>query len=254
MTHTETMKLVKRFPVLYQDFYSPMTHTCMCWGFSCGDGWKQILWNLSLAIEHELNYTWIQKQFFLFKKYLSKRWNGWIYKISPPRKTDLIGHLVARIVTLILGPDPDPRRLYRSRRWLLGGSIGKLQLGLKFFIWFPYTGFAVDQVKEKYGRLCFYCPSTEAIDKHIALATRLSTIICEQCGAEGEMCEDCCWLMVRCQKCRQPNENPLAAVQDKIGAVIAKTSKRPVRMRSKTQRKSNKAGKRRKKVVRRGSK
>jgi len=44
-------KLVKRFPKLYRGINKPMTETCMCWGFACGDGWFNILWMLSLALE-----------------------------------------------------------------------------------------------------------------------------------------------------------------------------------------------------------
>lgn len=63
-----TQRLVKRFPVLYQDYHSPMTQTCMCWGFDHGDGWFEIIWQLSLAIEEELGYSWLQKRWFLVKK------------------------------------------------------------------------------------------------------------------------------------------------------------------------------------------
>jgi len=36
-----TQKLVRRFPVLYQDYDSPMTQTCMCWDSIMGtDGLK----------------------------------------------------------------------------------------------------------------------------------------------------------------------------------------------------------------------
>lgn len=38
-----TQRLVERFPVLYQDYHSPMTQTCMCCGFDHGDGWFEIV-------------------------------------------------------------------------------------------------------------------------------------------------------------------------------------------------------------------
>ena len=55
-----TERLLKRFPVLYQDYYSSMTHSCMCWGFDHDDGWFEIIWQLSLALEEELNYSWAE--------------------------------------------------------------------------------------------------------------------------------------------------------------------------------------------------
>jgi hypothetical protein len=62
MNQELTLRLVKRFPVLYQDYRSPMTQTAMCWGFDHGDGWFEIIWQLSLAIEEELAYSWTKKR------------------------------------------------------------------------------------------------------------------------------------------------------------------------------------------------
>lgn len=56
-------KLLKRFKWLYRQYYLDKRHTCMCWGFSCGDGWFDILWMLSLAIEDEVNPNWFQKNY-----------------------------------------------------------------------------------------------------------------------------------------------------------------------------------------------
>lgn len=43
-------ELVKDFPVLYRDRNAPMQQTCMCWGFDVGDGWHNILRELSQGI------------------------------------------------------------------------------------------------------------------------------------------------------------------------------------------------------------
>ena len=43
-------KLVKAFPLLYGDRNAPMQSTAMCWGFP-GDGWFDIIWNLSSKLE-----------------------------------------------------------------------------------------------------------------------------------------------------------------------------------------------------------
>jgi hypothetical protein len=72
-----TLRLVKRFPVLYQDYRSPMTQTAMCWGFDHGDGWFEIIWQLSLAIEEELAYSWTRKRWLLFKKSFFRSWNAY---------------------------------------------------------------------------------------------------------------------------------------------------------------------------------
>lgn len=36
-------KLVKDFPLLFADRRASMQETCMCWGFSCGDGWYSLI-------------------------------------------------------------------------------------------------------------------------------------------------------------------------------------------------------------------
>lgn len=40
-------KLCEDFPELYRDRYADTRTTCMCWGFSCGDGWEPIIRKLS---------------------------------------------------------------------------------------------------------------------------------------------------------------------------------------------------------------
>lgn len=44
-------KLCKEFPLLYADRHKSMQETCMCWGFECGDGWFDIIYNLSKRLE-----------------------------------------------------------------------------------------------------------------------------------------------------------------------------------------------------------
>lgn len=48
-------KLFEAFPYLYREKDLPMTQTCMCWGIECGDGWFDLLWQLSLDIQAELD-------------------------------------------------------------------------------------------------------------------------------------------------------------------------------------------------------
>ena len=46
-------KLYERFPALYRQHSLDMRQTCMCWGFEHGDGWFDLIWMLSLALEDE---------------------------------------------------------------------------------------------------------------------------------------------------------------------------------------------------------
>ncbi len=46
-------RLYDRFPALYRQKDLPMSQTCMCWGMECDDGWFDLIWMLSLALEDE---------------------------------------------------------------------------------------------------------------------------------------------------------------------------------------------------------
>jgi hypothetical protein len=50
-------KLYDRFPALYRQKDLPMQQTCMCWGCEVDDGWFDLLWMLSLALEDEAKTT-----------------------------------------------------------------------------------------------------------------------------------------------------------------------------------------------------
>ena len=43
--------LVTNFPNLYKDYGGDMRETCMAWGFECGDGWFDLLKELSEQLE-----------------------------------------------------------------------------------------------------------------------------------------------------------------------------------------------------------
>jgi len=65
----------------------------------------------------------------------------------------------------------------------------------------------VQQVKEKYGTLCFYASFTEKMGIDIAEAEKKSETICEICGKPGKLNIDdnddvdaWYWLMVRCDE------------------------------------------------------
>ena len=208
-----TQRLVKRFPVLYQDYHSPMTQTCMCWGFDHGDGWFEIIWQLSLAIEEELGYSWLQKRWFLVKKGFFRRWNRVVYKLSPAqddkRKQEGSGTKEDPYRWVVVEKAPrdclarlawklfPPPRFDDYRSWR-----AKLQrLGFKAFVRWPHTGLAVVQVKEKFGTLRFYCGGTEAIAKYVRLAERLSSVTCEDCGKLGKA-NDSGWIRTQCDACR----------------------------------------------------
>ena len=50
MNKINSQYLLGRYPKLYQGYNLPMTETCMCWGFECGDGWFRLIDQLSADI------------------------------------------------------------------------------------------------------------------------------------------------------------------------------------------------------------
>lgn len=201
-----TLKLVKRFPVIYQDFYSPMSQTCMCWGFDHDDGWFEIIWQLSLAIEEELHYSRAREQWFLFKKNFNRVWNAAIYKISPVRRAEYkcVGSgKKDDPIRQVLVKDAEPtwdEQIIRALFGETGGKLGMKRLGLKRLIYWAHTGFHVDQVKEKFGTLRFYCGGNDQIYKYVRLAENLSGRACEICGKNGKCGQVGGWYTTRCKE------------------------------------------------------
>ncbi len=50
MDKEKTEKMLADFPILYRQYTWDMTRTCMCWGFSHGNGWESIIRDLSTSI------------------------------------------------------------------------------------------------------------------------------------------------------------------------------------------------------------
>jgi hypothetical protein len=49
-------QLCKNYPKMMVNRNLPMTETCMCWGFDCGDGWYNILNQLMGNIQHHIDW------------------------------------------------------------------------------------------------------------------------------------------------------------------------------------------------------
>ena len=51
MNANNSLALYEAFPRLYRGRAKPLTESLMAFGFECGNGWFQIIWDLSAAIE-----------------------------------------------------------------------------------------------------------------------------------------------------------------------------------------------------------
>jgi hypothetical protein len=71
MNKENSQYLVTNFPTLYQDYGGDMKITCMAWGFECGDGWFELLKELSEKIEsHEAVAAQVKEKFGGLRFYL----------------------------------------------------------------------------------------------------------------------------------------------------------------------------------------
>jgi len=48
--------LCSKYPKLFVERDLPMSQTCMCWGFSCGDGWFNIIDRLCANIQSHIDW------------------------------------------------------------------------------------------------------------------------------------------------------------------------------------------------------
>jgi len=47
--------LCAKYPLMFRDRNAPMTHTAMCWGFCCGDGWYHLIDTLCAHLYSDYN-------------------------------------------------------------------------------------------------------------------------------------------------------------------------------------------------------
>jgi len=50
-------QLCEKYPKIFANRHKPMTETCMCWGFECGDGWYNIIDRLCSLIQSHIDWT-----------------------------------------------------------------------------------------------------------------------------------------------------------------------------------------------------
>jgi hypothetical protein len=142
-------KLCEKYPLLFRDRNAPMTQTCMCWGFCCGDGWYNLIDMLCAHLTSKYNCA---KESYEFAKDCFENHGG----VLPWGSKNII-----------TGDEVEERRLKMEE------EAEKVP--------------TVVQVKEKFGTLRFYVD--RATDEHynyIHFAEAMSSRICEDCGMSDE--------------------------------------------------------------------
>lgn len=55
MSPKNDAKLVQQYPKIFADRFKDQRKTAMCWGFSCGDGWYEIIDALCVSIQNYID-------------------------------------------------------------------------------------------------------------------------------------------------------------------------------------------------------
>jgi hypothetical protein len=154
--------LCKTYPALFADRDKPMQVTAMCWGFSHGDGWFNIINNLCSNIQHHID--WKEKQ-----------------RLGAIKHNEIASQLKAGNSELFdKSMSSNLNQEYKNKRkqeliedplWIVPDAVPQV---------------TVDQVKEKFGTLRFYYSGgDDVIDGMVRMAEAMSAVTCEKCGNVG---------------------------------------------------------------------
>ena len=159
--------LCKVYPKMMVNRNAPMTETCMCWGFECGDGWFQILNQLMGNIQHHIDWRERQREV--------------VIKFNNLRQAGRSGNaeLFANLMAEQYGDKGFSEDFVKERaNEYMTTPLQPLPAEI------PQV--TLDQVKEKFGTLRFYYQGgDDVIDGMVRMAESMSGVTCEECGKPG---------------------------------------------------------------------
>ncbi len=79
-------QLCEKYPKIFRDRNAPMSETCMCWGFSHGDGWYNIINMLCANIQNHIDWSYKNHEWDL-------KWNA-----ENPDKARPVREIVSQVV------------------------------------------------------------------------------------------------------------------------------------------------------------
>lgn len=140
-------KLVEKYPLIFRDRYAPATQTAMCWGFSCGDGWYNIIDTLCELLY--ANYNRAKNTYEFIKDKNGKK----LWSVSKD---------------LVTQEEIDEKRMVmeeEAKKIPIAIQVKEKYGGLRFYV--------NRATVEHYN--------------YIAFAGRMSYHTCEECGAPGKL-------------------------------------------------------------------
>lgn len=92
-------QLFEKYPAIFREKDLPMTHTAMCWGIACGDGWYEIIDTLCGWLTTLEKFTGAQVEATQVKeKFGSLRFH---YGIANCSITDMVFPVIKEMVSFI---------------------------------------------------------------------------------------------------------------------------------------------------------
>lgn len=155
--------LCEKYPRIFANRHRGMQETCMCWGFSHGDGWYNIINMLCASIDHHI------------------RWK------RESRARDLLRYRAAKKGRDALINWMSSNREMPPSNWIIERCDEILEQGIENLVITPKVSWVVaDQVKEKFGTLRFYYHGgDDYVHGMVRMAEAMSAVTCEDCGAPG---------------------------------------------------------------------
>lgn len=185
MNKENDKKLVEAFPLLYANRHGSMESTAMCWGFACGDGWFDIIWDLSSKLEPLIKNYIDENPDLECSTCGCERMKHYGSATSSP----------GRCLSIYADPTSEEKPPGNYRACFCDSYAGM----------YPKA----DQVKEKFAGLRFYMSGySDEIRSLINEAQALSLKTCEECGEPGET-RSGGWISTLCDTCFDNDERAL---------------------------------------------
>lgn len=166
--------LCEKYPLIFKNRYGDMRETCMCWGFSCGDGWYTIIDKLCEELYHKYTQAcWNYERARSIEGSYVKNWNK--------EKQEMESVLVDSIYV-------------ERRRLEMAQAASEVPVA--------------SQVKEKFGTLRFYVEkATPEQYDIISFVESLSSRVCEECGDTATAkTRSGGWIRTLCDSCEDEHQ------------------------------------------------
>jgi len=174
--------LCNKYPKIFAQRHLGMHETCMCWGFTCGDGWFNIIDNLCDVIQHHIDFS-ISRHDYVVS-------NNNIVEEIKQGKWDLFDQLYTNERFPGIPADEWDDWINKTKQDWMQREVEPLPTIVEQV--------EATQVKEKLGGLRFYVNTSDGyIDGAIDMAEATSLVTCEVCGSPGTR-RDGRWIRTLC--------------------------------------------------------